>query len=1007
MVLDAFTCASNIPVPEILSQILEGTIEIICNAKHVLIKGETFMELANYLKRIVPILKELNKKDIGHSESLNDAIAILSKEIKAARELTEECTKMNKVYLLLKCRTIMKRLEETTREISRALGLLPLASLDFSSGIVEEIGKLHDSMERAEFKAAVAEEEILEKIDSGIQERNVGHSYANKLLVSIAEAVGISTERSALKKELEEFKIEIENARLRKDQAETIQMDQIIALLERADVVSSRKEKEIKYFTKRRSLGSQALDPLQSFYCPITRDVMVDPVETSSGQTFERSAIEKWLADGNKLCPLTMTILDTSILRPNKTLRQSIEEWKERNMMITIASKKSKLISEEEEEVIDCLEELEDLCEQRDQYREWMILEDYITDLIQLLGAKNREIRNHALAILHILSKDSDDAKERVGKVENAMESIVRFLGRRVAERKLAVALMLELSKCNLVRERIGKVQGCILLLVTMSTSDDSQAAADAQELLENLSFSDQNIVQMAKANYFKHLLQRLSAGSEDVKMVMASTIAEMELTDHNKASLLEGGALGPLLHLVSNGDNEMKIVTVKALRNISSLPSNGLRMIGEGAVGPLLKLLFQHISLSPSLREEVAMIIMHLAMSTTSQESSSTPISLLESDEDIFKLFFLVNLPGPTVQQNILQTFNALCQSPASSSIKEKLSECSAMQVLVQLCQQVNSSVRANAVKLLSFLVKDGDKATMLKHVDENCLKTLLLIMQSSINMEEITSAMGIISYLPENPEITQWLLDAGLLNVISNYILNNRQNDSHRSHLVENAVGALCRFTVPVNLEWQKKVAEADIIPALVWLLDFGTALTKTYAAISLTHLSRSSVQLSQPIPKRKGFWCLSAPAEMGCPIHGGICSVKSSFCLLVADAVGPLVSVLEDPDPGAREASLDALSTLIEGERFQSGGKVLAQTKAIPLMISLLSSSPPGLLEKALNALERIFQLPEFRQKYGPSAHMRLVDLTQRGSSRTRSLSARILAHLNVLHDQSSYF
>lgn len=75
------------------------------------------------------------------------------------------------------------------------------------------------------------------------------------------------------------------------------------------------------------------------------------------------------------------------------------------------------------------------------------------------------------------------------------------------------MALLLELSEYNLLREYIGKVQGCILLLVTMSSSEDNQAARDATELLEKLSSSDQNVIQMAKANYFKHLLQRLSAG--------------------------------------------------------------------------------------------------------------------------------------------------------------------------------------------------------------------------------------------------------------------------------------------------------------------------------------------------------------------------------------------------------------------------------------------------------------------------------------------------------------
>ena len=410
MALDMATSASIGPASEAVSQTVEVILEIVVAANDVLVKKESFKELATYLERIVPILKELNRKNVSDSESLNNAIEILNREIRAAKQLTLDCKKRNKVYLLMNCRTIVKRLEDTVKEISRALDLIPLASLDLTSGISEEIGELCDKMQRAEFRAAMAEEEILEKIESGIQERNVDRSYANNLLVLIAEAVGISPERSAWKKEFEEFKNEIESTRLRKDEAEAIQMDQIMALLERADATSSPREKEIKHFSKRKSLGSQPLEPLQSFYCPITRDVMEDPVETSSGQTFERKAIEKWFADGNKLCPLTMTSLNTSILRPNKTLRQSIEEWKDRNTMITIGSIKPKLNSEEEDEVLHNLEQLQELCEQRDLHREWVILEDYVPTLIQLL-AKNRDIRNHVLVILCILAKDSDDAK--------------------------------------------------------------------------------------------------------------------------------------------------------------------------------------------------------------------------------------------------------------------------------------------------------------------------------------------------------------------------------------------------------------------------------------------------------------------------------------------------------------------------------------------------------------------------------------------------------------------
>ncbi|KAK4350982.1 hypothetical protein RND71_030295 [Anisodus tanguticus] len=56
------------------------------------------------------------------------------------------------------------------------------------------------------YEVSIEEEEVSEKIESGIQERNIDRSYANDLLICIARAVGIENEQSQLKKEFEKFK---------------------------------------------------------------------------------------------------------------------------------------------------------------------------------------------------------------------------------------------------------------------------------------------------------------------------------------------------------------------------------------------------------------------------------------------------------------------------------------------------------------------------------------------------------------------------------------------------------------------------------------------------------------------------------------------------------------------------------------------------------------------------------------------------------------------------------
>ncbi|XP_059434015.1 U-box domain-containing protein 44-like isoform X2 [Corylus avellana] len=1003
---DVIISTSVVPLSELLSQTVLPIFDTVHAAKEVVIQKENFLKFSTYLDRIAFILKELSELNIDHSKGLENALEVLNREIKVAKQLALDCRNRNKVYLLINCRKIVKLLEDSTKDISRAVSLIPLASLDVSSGIKSQVSKLTKDMLDSEYRAAVTEEEILAKIQLGIQERNGDRSYANNLLVQIAEAVGISTEQSELKKEFEEFKREREDATLHNDFPEALQMEQIIALLEKTDVTTPPEDREKEYFEKRNSLGRKPLEPLHSFYCPINMDVMVDPVEASSGRTFERSAIEKWFAQGNDLCPSTHIPLDTSVLRPNKSLRQSIEEWKNRNTIITIASIKPRLQSSEEQEMLQPLCKLRDICIQRELHREWMTMEGYIPVLIGLLSANNREIRTQALFILFMLAKDSEDNKERIAKVENALESIVHLLARQIGEIKLALQLLLELSRNNGIRDSLGAVQGCILLLVTNLGSDDIQASNDAQELLENLYVLDQNVIQMAKANHFKPLLQRLSSGPENVRMIMVKTLSEIELTDHNKLSILKDGALRPLLQLLSNGDLEMKKVAVKALLHLSNVPENGLQMIREGAVGPLFELLYRHSLSSPTLREQVAATIMHLATSTTLQEADKEQVFLLESEEDIFKLFSLISLTGPDIQRSILQSFHAMCQSPSGFNIRLKLRQLSAVQVLVQLCEADNPIVRANAVKLFLCLTEDGDESTFLEHVGQRCTETLLRIIKTSNDVEEIAAAMGIISNLPKERQLNQWLVDAGAVETIFGCLTDGSKYALHNRQVTENAVGAICRFTVSTNQEWQKRVADAGIIPVLVQFLVSGTALTKQNAAIALKQFSESSFGLSMPIKRHGIFQCCSAAPDTGCPAHLGMCTVESSFCIFEANALEPLVRMLGESELGSCEASLDALLTLIDGER-RSGIKALAEANAILPIIKLLGSPSDRLQEKTLIALERIFRLDELKQKYGSSAQMSLVEIAQKKNSHLKSLAAKVLVQLNLLGQQSSYF
>lgn len=66
--------------------------------------------------------------------------------------------------------------------------------------------------------------------------------------------------------------------------------------------------------------------PPESFLCPLTQDIMTDPVISPEGHSFERSAIESWLVT-NAISPITRQPLRQADLSPNFALRHAIEEW--------------------------------------------------------------------------------------------------------------------------------------------------------------------------------------------------------------------------------------------------------------------------------------------------------------------------------------------------------------------------------------------------------------------------------------------------------------------------------------------------------------------------------------------------------------------------------------------------------------------------------------------------------------------------------------------------------
>ncbi|KAH8045457.1 ubiquitin-protein transferase [Aureococcus anophagefferens] len=81
----------------------------------------------------------------------------------------------------------------------------------------------------------------------------------------------------------------------------------------------------------RRARRAAAASPLPvaaraSWHCPISMDVMREPVVCACGNTFERSFIAAWLTT-NDTSPVTGEVVPHKMLVPNHSMRSDIQEW--------------------------------------------------------------------------------------------------------------------------------------------------------------------------------------------------------------------------------------------------------------------------------------------------------------------------------------------------------------------------------------------------------------------------------------------------------------------------------------------------------------------------------------------------------------------------------------------------------------------------------------------------------------------------------------------------------
>ncbi|KAE9591800.1 hypothetical protein Lal_00038974 [Lupinus albus] len=253
--------------------------------------------------------------------------------------------------------------------------------------------------------------------------------------------------------------------------------------------------------------------------CPISLEIMSDPVILSSGHTFDRSSIQRWLDSGHLTCPITkLPIPLHSPLIPNHALRSLISTFTPtpplshhhhhpETLLSSLSSPSSSLHSK-----LDSLRHLTRLSN-RDALFRRRITDSGVVPVV-LSCVDDDLLREKALSLLLNLSLDDDN---KVGLVaEGVVGRVVAVLISGSPDcRAVAATLVTSLAVVEVNKATIGAYSHAIGALVSLVRSGKGREMKEAATALYALCSFRDNRRRAVECGAVPVLLRSVDSGLE------------------------------------------------------------------------------------------------------------------------------------------------------------------------------------------------------------------------------------------------------------------------------------------------------------------------------------------------------------------------------------------------------------------------------------------------------------------------------------------------------------
>ncbi|KAM3341545.1 U-box domain-containing protein 15 [Capsicum galapagoense] len=510
--------------------------------------------LVRRMKLLIPLLEEIRDFEGQIPESGIKCLVKMKKAFHSAKKLLKTCHCGSKLYLALESEAVIRRYHFVYEKLSQTLDGMPYEELGISDEEKEQVELMIVQFKRSKKRIYTQDMELA-------MDLMVSLSTDNDRNVDSA-----SIERLAKKLELhtvEDLKAEMISVQelVKERRAHSAENTQrIIDLLDKLKKLAGMEESDVCHeppVMPKALEKSISIAIPNEFLCPITLQIMTDPVIISTGQTYERESIQQWLNSNHHTCPKTGETLTHLSLAPNFALKNLIGEWCLKNNF-QLPEKEAPTNPESPSAGSD------------------EKLLSYINDL----SSSHLEVQRKAVTKIRMLSKENPEKRTLIANYGGIppLVQLLSYPDSKIQEHAVTALLNLSIDETN---KKLISRENAIPDIIEILQHGGVGAKENSAAALFSLSMLDENKVAIGSLNGIPPLIDLLKNGTIRGRKDAITALFNLCLNHTNKSIAIQEGIVAPLLQLLEEKHFDMVDETLSILL-ILATHSEGRQEIGN-----------------------------------------------------------------------------------------------------------------------------------------------------------------------------------------------------------------------------------------------------------------------------------------------------------------------------------------------------------------------------------------------------------------------------------------